>query len=331
MSEQEYGDVAYAPFGETYSIKNTPYLSFTGQQQDTISGTYDFLYREYNPVQGRWISPDPSGLAAVEPSNPQSWNRYAYVGNNPLTAVDALGLDCVYVESFSIGDYLTTTNSPPGHIAPGGEPCLGDNAFYFEGTVDPTSVRMTADGDVVATVDGNTTCSGDCSDAPVASATVTDTFSDASSLSSPANNGFTWAWNFTKSFFAFAGGPGNVPTCAGEALRQIAGEFVPISLGGASVIQATAPGAQAVAINQGIAQTQAGIDAYIAGRGLTVPLRSSVVRAMAAKGAESAVAAGARANIAVQTLAVDYAAVKSTITTAGEARSGQCAAAFPVF
>jgi hypothetical protein len=52
---------------------------------------------------------------------------------------------------------------------------------------------------------------------------------------------------------------------------------------------------------------------------------------MAAEGAERAVAAGARANLAVQTLAVDYAAVNSTITTSGEARSGECAAAFPIF
>ena len=74
-----------------------------------------------------------------------------------------------------------------------------------------------------------------------------------------------------------------------------------------------------------------GIDAYIATRGLTVPLRSSIVRAMAAEGAEGAVAAGARANLAVQTVAVDYAAVKATITTAGEARNGQCAAALPIF
>ena len=75
-----------------------------------------------------------------------------------------------------------------------------------------------------------------------------------------------------------------------------------------------------------------GIDAYIATRGLTVPLRSSIVRAMAAEGAEGAVAAGARANLAVQTVAVDYAAVKATITTtAGEARNWQCAAALPIF
>jgi RHS repeat-associated protein len=100
MAEAEYGDVAYAPFGETYSIKNTPYLSFTGQQQDTVSGTYDFLYREYNPVQGRWISPDPAGLAAVNPTNPQSWNRYAYVGDSPLSAVDPLGQWFEWVQGF---------------------------------------------------------------------------------------------------------------------------------------------------------------------------------------------------------------------------------------
>jgi hypothetical protein len=138
-------------------------------------------------------------------------------------------------------------------------------------------------------------------------------------------------WNFTKSFFTFAGGPGNVPTCAGQALSHIAETFNPFTPSVSTATAVAAPVAQAVAINQGIAQTQAGIDAYVAARGLTVPLRSSIVRTMAAEGAESAVAAGARANLAVQTLAVDYAAINSTITTAGEARSGQCAAAFPIF
>jgi RHS repeat-associated protein len=49
-------------------------------------------HRELHPVQGRWIQPDPAGLAAVDPTNPQSWNRYAYVGNNPLSFNDPLGL-----------------------------------------------------------------------------------------------------------------------------------------------------------------------------------------------------------------------------------------------
>ncbi len=100
---------------------------------------------------------------------------------------------------------------------------------------------------------------------------------------------------------------------------------------GASVIQATAPAAQAVAINSGLAETQAEIDAYVAAKGLTTPLRSSVVRGMAVRGTETAFAAGARANLAVQTIAVDYAALQSMYVTSGEARRGQCAAALPIF
>jgi len=53
---------------------------------------YDFLKREYHPVWGRWVSPDPAGLGAVNPANPQSWNRYAYVTNNPLALTDPTGL-----------------------------------------------------------------------------------------------------------------------------------------------------------------------------------------------------------------------------------------------
>ena len=49
-------------------------------------------FRQYHASQGRWISPDPAGLAAADPFDPQTWNRYAYVGNSPLDRVDPLGL-----------------------------------------------------------------------------------------------------------------------------------------------------------------------------------------------------------------------------------------------
>lgn len=99
-----YSDVAYAPFGENYAAPSSGCvaqdLMFTGQNQDTetstaggVGGLYDFMFRRHSPVQGRWLSPDPGGLSAVNPSDPQSWNRYAYVGNRPLNTTDTFGLD----------------------------------------------------------------------------------------------------------------------------------------------------------------------------------------------------------------------------------------------
>ena len=90
-----YADVAYAPYGEAYAQSGASDLSFTGQNNDTVSNLYDFLFREYHPVQGRWISPDPAGVGAADPMNPESWNRYAYVGNQPCDSIDPLGMsDC---------------------------------------------------------------------------------------------------------------------------------------------------------------------------------------------------------------------------------------------
>ncbi len=87
-----YSSQAYAPFGEQYATSGAADPSFTGQNSDTVSSLYDFTFREQSMNQGRWISPDPLGMGAVNPTNPQTWNRYAYVANKPLGNVDPLGL-----------------------------------------------------------------------------------------------------------------------------------------------------------------------------------------------------------------------------------------------
>src|SRR5579883_1638954 len=85
---------AYAPYGDPDNGMSD--LGFTGKGMNLVNGAtaglYDFPFREYQPTAGRWLSPDPAGLAAVSPANPQSWNRYAYVANQPLSAIDPLGL-----------------------------------------------------------------------------------------------------------------------------------------------------------------------------------------------------------------------------------------------
>jgi YD repeat-containing protein len=50
-----YSKESYAPFGETYNEAGTPDRSFTGQDQDTVTGAgatgvYDFLFRKYDPA-----------------------------------------------------------------------------------------------------------------------------------------------------------------------------------------------------------------------------------------------------------------------------------------
>lgn len=78
-----YYDGAYAPFGEVYAQTGTADLSFTGMNQDTVPNLYDFPARELNDIHGRWPSPDPASMKSVKLGDPQSWDRYAYVGNDP--------------------------------------------------------------------------------------------------------------------------------------------------------------------------------------------------------------------------------------------------------
>jgi len=63
---------------------------FTGQVRDVESGLDYFNARYYSPEQGRFVSADPQN-AGSDPTNPQTWNGYAYVGGNPLAYTDPSG------------------------------------------------------------------------------------------------------------------------------------------------------------------------------------------------------------------------------------------------
>lgn len=80
----------YAPFGEQLdsTAGGDERLAYTGKQHDNVLGLTYFGARYYDPHIGRFVSVDPAGF---DPSNPTSFNRYAYVNNNPYKYVDPDG------------------------------------------------------------------------------------------------------------------------------------------------------------------------------------------------------------------------------------------------
>ena len=87
-------DGALAPFGEYYSAGGNARPLFAQLPNDTYLDMGDGASREYQTTQSRWISPDPAGMAAANPANPQPWNRYAYALNNPLAGKGVRSLFC---------------------------------------------------------------------------------------------------------------------------------------------------------------------------------------------------------------------------------------------
>jgi RHS repeat-associated protein len=87
-------DCTFNPFGEQVicSPDNASnHYRFTGKERDQETGLDNFGKRYYGSALGRFITPDPL-LNSGQPWNPQSWNRYAYVENNPLRYTDPTGL-----------------------------------------------------------------------------------------------------------------------------------------------------------------------------------------------------------------------------------------------
>ena len=61
-----------------------PY-KFSTKRQDALTGLYDYGYRSYDPVAGRWLSRDPI-------AEDGGLNLYGFVGNRPSNDFDVLGL-----------------------------------------------------------------------------------------------------------------------------------------------------------------------------------------------------------------------------------------------
>jgi RHS repeat-associated protein len=81
----------YANRGADWAADDSVKQKFTGQERDSETQLDFFQARYFSAAQGRFNSPDP-GNADADLMNPQSWNAYAYVNNNPLNATDPTGM-----------------------------------------------------------------------------------------------------------------------------------------------------------------------------------------------------------------------------------------------
>jgi RHS repeat-associated protein len=125
------GRQATLPFGEELNVSGTTDKHrFTSYERDTEMDTDNAVNRQYNQSVGRFNRVDPvSGSIG----NPQSLNRYAYVQNDPINAVDPLGLniewtDCRIVAEFSFHpDFGWSVRFVEACPISGGESTVGQN------------------------------------------------------------------------------------------------------------------------------------------------------------------------------------------------------------
>jgi RHS repeat-associated protein len=102
----------------------------TGKERDTESGNDYFGARYYASTMGRMLSPDPIVASILsDPTNPQfqgfiqqpqNWNLYAYVLNNPLTYIDPSGMECVWDDGSYDASDDAQTGSASGCSGQGG-------------------------------------------------------------------------------------------------------------------------------------------------------------------------------------------------------------------
>jgi len=85
--------MGHFPFGESWYNASNDKLGFTSYERDKESGNDYAKARYYISRLARFSSPDPIG---GNPANPQSWNRYSYVLNDPINLNDPEGEYCAW-------------------------------------------------------------------------------------------------------------------------------------------------------------------------------------------------------------------------------------------
>ena len=153
FGEQIAGNVGLRAAQASFNANSNLNQKYALTERDTASGLDHTWWRKLENRSGRWTSPDPYN-GSMKLGNPQSFNRYSYVSNQPTNFVDPSGLlqicfgyhityvqvrrdrdgNIVEVISSTYGGFIPTlciniggTNSPSGRGGSGNNKGNGKN------------------------------------------------------------------------------------------------------------------------------------------------------------------------------------------------------------
>ena len=108
---------SYRPYGERLvhsAASSGNDIWFTSRRQDAETGLVYMGARYYDPVAGRFVSPDP---VIFDEKNIHSFNRYAYANNNPYKYSDPDGREVRIVGHLALWPFGMGTNPDSYHLA----------------------------------------------------------------------------------------------------------------------------------------------------------------------------------------------------------------------
>lgn len=275
------GSQAHYPFGESwYDAGTTSKWKFTSFERDLVTTDDHAIFRYLSPQSGRFRSPD---RLAGSLERPQTLNRYAYAVNDPVNQVDPLG--------------LSVTCTPTGKKDADGDEiilCIGDPPHRVTA---PINTLGGAGGGGVAgcrTGKGGTGC-------------LDDRFLFELDLFELDNDVPPRA----DTVFPPDPCPECPPTCTQYMIDYLLSAFVPDGFEMDTVIEGGA-----TAVEQ---YYEISVENHILKRGLTVPLRSSIVRRLTARAALSR-AVGATATLIEANITIYFDAIPEGIRAQSEGR-----------
>jgi RHS repeat-associated protein len=107
---------AYYPYGEERTTTPDGRDKFGTYFRDGVGQDYADQ-RYYNAGMGRFWSPDPGGIRTADPTDPGSWNRYAYTEGDPVNFGDPTGQSRIAFQTIcGFQGGVLATPSPEGSL-----------------------------------------------------------------------------------------------------------------------------------------------------------------------------------------------------------------------